>query len=354
MKLNFLHVSAFLISFAWALPVLAQTTPTNYEQYQLELLNRARANPNAEVTRLSGMTWGDNPSLVPGTMYPEPQTPDLNEGLPAGTISAIAKPPLAFNLNLQTAARNYSQTLIANNAFTHTYNGTDPGSRMTAAGYSFTGAYGYGENLAVSASSSSSFGISTSVCDQQHDSLFIDNNTTGRGHRINMMDASYREVGLGLAQGSNYTFLGPSTPYAVISTYDFAYSGTDANPFLTGVVYNDNVVHDSFYTPGEGIGNVTITATPTGGGSAYSTTTWSSGGYSLELPPGNYNVTATDPGVYLPVNLGTVTIGSSNVKMDAVNLTPVNSVPAAPPWAFAVLVVLLILLAFRNLPTPTA
>ena len=176
MRPNLLHVFAFLISLASALPVQAQTTPTNFEQYQLELLNRARANPNAEVTRLSGMTWGDT---VSGTSYPAPQTPALNEGLPAGTISATAKPPLAFNLNLQTAARNYSQTLIANNAFTHNYNGTDPHSRMTAAGYSFTGAYGHGENLAVSASSSSSYGISTSVCDAQHDSLFIDNNTTG-------------------------------------------------------------------------------------------------------------------------------------------------------------------------------
>ena len=100
---------------------------------------------------------------VPGTAYPAPQTPDLNEGLPANTISSAAKQPLAFNVDLIQAARDYSQTLISNNAFTHTYNGTTPQSRMQAAGYTFSGNYGNGENLAVSASSSSSFGISTST-----------------------------------------------------------------------------------------------------------------------------------------------------------------------------------------------
>src|SRR4051812_33322137 len=56
---------------------LFAAVPTNFEQYELELLNRARANPNAEVTRLSGEVWGDDPSS--GTAYPAPQTPNLNE-----------------------------------------------------------------------------------------------------------------------------------------------------------------------------------------------------------------------------------------------------------------------------------
>ena len=45
-------------------------TPTNDEQYMLELINRARANPAAEAA-----TYGI----------------DLNEGLSAGTISSAAK-----------------------------------------------------------------------------------------------------------------------------------------------------------------------------------------------------------------------------------------------------------------------
>lgn len=299
----------------------ADTTPTDVEQYELELLNRARANPDAEVTRLSGQTWGDDPSIVPGTAYPQPQTPSLNEGLPAGTISAATKQPLAFNVQLIQAARDYGQTLINNNAFTHTYNGTDPMSRMQAAGYTFTPPYGYGENLAVTASSDPTYGIAASVALQHQNNLFIDNNEVGRGHRVNMMNPDYKEVGIGIAQGANYTYFGPSY-HAVISVQDFAYSAANPDAFLTGVAYNDNIVPDHFYTPGEGIGNVVITATPVGGGVPAVTTTWSSGGYTLPLAPGTYDVIATDPGVFAPVNLGNVTIGNMNVALDIVNPTP--------------------------------
>ena len=64
--------------------LLSAVLPSNLEQYMLELMNRARANPSAEAAR-----YGI----------------DLNEGLPAGTISAApklrAKPssPLAQNLH---------------------------------------------------------------------------------------------------------------------------------------------------------------------------------------------------------------------------------------------------------------
>ncbi len=58
--------------------------PTAHEQYFLELVNRARANPGAEAARL-GI--------------------DLNQGLTAGTIADIAKQPLAMNQLLTTAHR---------------------------------------------------------------------------------------------------------------------------------------------------------------------------------------------------------------------------------------------------------
>jgi hypothetical protein len=58
--------------------------PNSLEQYYLELVNRARLAPNAEVTRLSDETWGDTGS---------PVAPDLNEGLAPGTISAATKQP---------------------------------------------------------------------------------------------------------------------------------------------------------------------------------------------------------------------------------------------------------------------
>src|SRR4051794_36660045 len=76
--------------------LLAVALPTDYEQYMLELLNRARSDPSAEAARL-GIS--------------------LNEGLASGTITSTSKQPLAFNANLIDAARNHSTWMIANDTF---------------------------------------------------------------------------------------------------------------------------------------------------------------------------------------------------------------------------------------------
>ena len=91
---------------------------TAVEQMILELINRARLDPAAEAAR-DGI--------------------DLNEGLPAGTISAGSKQPLAMNEILLTIARAHDQDMIANNYFGHIdSSGKDPSERMTAAGYPFS------------------------------------------------------------------------------------------------------------------------------------------------------------------------------------------------------------------------
>src|SRR5512146_3156523 len=99
--------------------LLAVVYPTANEQLMVELINRARANPAAEASRL-GI--------------------DLNEGLTAGTISTSPKQPLAINPYLTDGARKHSQWMLATDTFSHTgANGTDPGDRMTNAGYVFSG-----------------------------------------------------------------------------------------------------------------------------------------------------------------------------------------------------------------------
>src|SRR5688500_4762620 len=112
--------------------LVAAALPTDVEQYMLELANRARANPAGEAARL-GI--------------------DLNEGLSPGTISSTPKQPLAFNPNLIDAAAKHSQWMIDNDVFAHSgAGGSDPGDRMTAAGYSFDGNWGWGENLGCAGS----------------------------------------------------------------------------------------------------------------------------------------------------------------------------------------------------------
>jgi hypothetical protein len=296
-------VAGLLTHLSLAAVALA-AEPTNFEQYQLELINRARANPLGEVARLSGSIWGDTGS---------PQTANLNEGLPAGTISGVAKQPLAFNLDLIQAARDYSNLLLANNAFEHTLGGTTPGSRAQAAGY--PNAF-VGENLAATASSGPLF-ITQATAQELHNNLFIDGDVAGRGHRINLMNADWREVGLGLGQSTSYTFFGAGFPNAVLGTEDF---GINAGaPFLTGVVFNDTIALDNFYTPGEGLGGITINlflpATLTLAGT---TTTWGSGGYRLQVTPGAYDVQFVN-GAGQTYTTSVNWSGTENFKLDAIS-----------------------------------
>jgi hypothetical protein len=281
--------------------LFAATTPTDVEQYMLELINRARANPAAEASR-DGI--------------------DLNEGLPAGTISAAAKQPLAFNPDLIDSALGHSQWMLANQLFQHDGPGTtDPGERMTEAGYDFTGSYGWGENIAEEGSTGSI--DPTSTTNDEENDLFIDSSEPGRGHRVNIEDPDFKEIGVGIATG---TFDGYN---ALLSTQDFAYSGTTS--FLTGLAFNDSVKADNFYEPGEGLGGVTITAKRESDDAVFSTQTWSSGGYTLALSPGTYQITATGPGFTGAVSGGVVTIDQQNVEVDFNSATA--SVVAGPPTA---------------------
>jgi serralysin len=284
---------------------MPETLPTAQDQLMLELVNRARANPQAEADRLLGG--------------------NLNEGLAPGTISTVAKQPLAFNLNLNAAANGHSQWMLDNDIFSHTgANGSSPGTRMANAGYPFTGAWGRGENLAWNGTTGTP--DFTQFVIDNHNNLFIDDGVTGRGHRLNLMNVSYREVGISSLQGLFTTSSG-NTYNAVMSTQDFAYS-SNRGPFLTGVVYTDAVTNDNFYTVGEGLGSVTVTASNSS--NTVSTTTWGSGGYTLAVPTGTYNVTFSadfnNDGQTDTVTQS-VTIGSDNVKVDlatdTINFAPI-------------------------------
>jgi hypothetical protein len=77
-------------------------------------------------------------------------------------------------------------------------------------------------------------------------------------------------------------------------TEDFGYTGTKY--FLCGVAYTDAVKDDNFYTPGEGLQNISITATRVSDGQVFSTVTWNAGAYRLQLDAGTYNVVGTGTG----------------------------------------------------------
>ncbi|WP_262030294.1 CAP domain-containing protein [Microvirga sp. Mcv34] len=228
-----------------------------YEQFMLELVNRERAQTGAQ--------------------------------------------PLAFNGNLNDSADSHSSWMIATDTFSHTGSGgSTPTDRMSQAGYAFSGSWASAENIAW-ASTRAPAGYQDEV------ELLHTNLMNSPGHKANILNGTFREIGIGFDTGAYQSW------DAAFVTQNFAKSGTAV--FLTGVGMSDKD-GDRFYDIGEGLGGLTVTAVSSTG-AQYTTTTQSAGGYSLALAAGTYSVTFSGGG-YTPVTQQ-VTIGSSNVKLDLID-----------------------------------
>jgi uncharacterized protein YkwD len=260
--------------------------PTSQEVYMWQLINWIRANPSAAAT-----------------MYGV----DLNEGLSPGTISTAPQQPLAINANLVQSARLHSQWMLANQTFDHNEGALDPQTRMANAGYIFTAPSGSGENLSLRGTK----GVlnPTQLIAQEMADLFVDSSTAGRGHRLNLLNGNFTDVGTGVATG---TFQGFNS---LLATQDFAYS-SGIGPYLTGVVFNDAQIHDNFYEPGEGLGGVTITAVRASDQATFTTTSYPAGAYTLAVPAGTYTVTATGGSLGAAIAHSNVVVGGHNVEQD--------------------------------------
>ena len=220
--------------------------------------------------------------------------------------------PLAFDSNLNTAAENHSSWMISTDTFSHTGSGgSNPGARMTAAGYSFSGSWSWGENIAW-ASTRSPAGLQDEVL------LLHTNLMNSTGHRANILNDSYREIGVGFEVGQYGSYEG------AFVTQDFASTAT--TPFLTGVTFDD-LDGDKFYDPGEGLGNFTISARNNNSGVTTTTTSAPAGGYDLNLGAGTYTVTFSGTGFATTTQLAT--IGTKNVKLDLMD--PIASGGTTPP-----------------------
>src|SRR5262249_9829532 len=152
-----------------------------------EVINRDRADPTAAALRYGV---------------------DLNEGLAPGTISNADKQPLAVNPFLTDAARQHSQWMTDNDNFTHfevdssgnPISGfNQPQDRDITAGFNTPGGLSGYENIAAQ-SQNGPVPLLDSV-NKENTSLFVDGNTPGRGHRVNVMRDILTEIGVGLAVG---------------------------------------------------------------------------------------------------------------------------------------------------------
>ncbi|WP_449221394.1 CAP domain-containing protein [Tistrella mobilis] len=256
-------------------------TLSTREQYLLELINRARLDPAGEAMRF-GI--------------------DLNQDVSGNSITTTPKQVLAPNDLLEMAAREHSQWMLDTDTVSHTGSGgSDPGDRMAAAGYAFTGSWAWAENLAWTGTTGT-LNLSAAITEAYED-WFL-----SAGHRVNLLGDEFREVGIAQMAGA-FT---PTGAYynASIVTADFATSGSSR--FITGVAYDD-FNHDNFYNIGEGYGGLDLQISADGS-STTSTTTSTAGGYALAFPTGGVATVTIHPG--RQASVVDVWRDAGNIKLD--------------------------------------
>jgi uncharacterized protein YkwD len=279
--------------------LLSASDPSGDEQQTLELINRMRQNPAAELPLLENST---DPAVQEAFKF---FNVNLTE-LATEWATLTAAPPLAWNADLATSALGHDELMLSDNTQSHQLPGEpDLADRATAAGYTN-----------YSTLRESVFAYATSVFDA-HASFAVDFGTTPTGiqdppgHRENIMAMDVSEVGIaeitgpGSGDGSE---VGP-----LLFTEDFGSQFNQGNPFLLGSVYNDTN-GDGFYTSGEGLAGVTVQVV--GAGGTFNTTTLSAGGYQVQVPAGTYSITFSGGSLSQPFTINQVVVGTSNVERD--------------------------------------
>ena len=299
-------------SAAYLLPILsasllaaasAQTTPsTAYpqpnpsadEQFMLERINIARANPPAEGQMLAAVT---DATILQYYSYYSVSTAALISDF----ASYPVQPPLAMNPLLCASALRESTDMAVHGFQSHTgSDGSTFTARISDTGYQWSGA---GENI-YAYSESAFFG---------HVAFNADWGVPSLDHRANIMNDEssiplYREVGVSCVATSVKGY-GP-----MVVTQDFGQPSDSAVAYVLGVVYNDSNANGS-YDQGEGLAGVTVL--PNSG--AYYAVTPAAGGFVIPLPTtgaGTMTITASGGGLGA-ARVKTISwTAGTNVKVD--------------------------------------
>jgi hypothetical protein len=267
--------------------------PSAREQQMLEWVNRFRANPSAEMTRLLQSGDADVASAL--------RVFDVDLDILRQQWKTLSpSPPLAWSDALHQAALSHDRAMLGADLQTHQVPGEPSlGQRLINAGYAYALA---GENVFAYAKSPL----------HAHAGFAIDWGDGPGGiqspaeHRLNLLDRDFTEAGIAILDSTAGKNTGP-----LLVTQNLG-DRASTQPFLVGVVYRD-VSGDGFYTAGEGLGDIVVRVT--GGGRTLTTTTLTAGGYQLEVPAGTYTVQFSGAGLARSVTR-TVTVGATNAKVD--------------------------------------
>ena len=280
--------------------------PSPLEQEMLELLNRFRDNPQAELDEL----LSSHPTPLTARDAEVQAAIDFFNVNGAALESQFAglspAPPLAWNEALYDAAQNHNNLMIQFDQQSHQLPG-EAGllDRDVAAGYDWEFSVRVGENI-FAYSQAVIYGHAAFVIDWGFGPNGIQEPA---GHRINMLDQGFQEVGIVITEESNpATLVGP-----LVISQEFGRRGNYGNPAVLGVVYDD-LNADGFYNAGEGLSGVTVELSGSAG--TFVTTSLSAGGYQAKVPSGTYTATASGGSLDGEIRQFDVMVGGSNVKVD--------------------------------------
>ena len=296
--------------------------PTVNEWHMFTLINRMRTNPSAELALLLNTGNADIDGALAFFNVDQVELQSQWDLL-------VATDPLAWADELEDAAKSHTDLMIQFDQQSHNLPGEPSlGDRITNAGYSWSTA---AENI---------FAFSTSVL-HGHAGFAIDwgdddnNSTNGYGtgiqsppgHRNNIINSNFREIGIDITPEDNpSSSVGP-----LVITQNFGNrSSINGKGYLIGTAYRD-IDNDTFYDPGEGLDNVVITITGTGG-TSFSQTLGSgdfspgTGAYQSLLNPGTYQVVSSQNGNQL--SSSNITINANeNLLLDLKQAGPANPSP---------------------------
>ncbi|MEU8589437.1 sigma-70 family RNA polymerase sigma factor [Streptomyces sp. NPDC048664] len=186
----------------------AETTPTTpLAQTEATTPGSASPSPSPSASASASPSPSASPSKSPSpsrkpSSSPAPARPTQRRTVapaappaPGGTVEQIIAlvnkeratagcGPVTANSQLRDAAQKHSDDMAARNFFEHTNpDGADPGDRITAAGYRWST---YGENIARG---------------QQTPASVMDSWMHSPGHRANILNCSFKELGVGVHNG---------------------------------------------------------------------------------------------------------------------------------------------------------
>jgi hypothetical protein len=308
--------------------------PTANEQELLELMNRMRLNPGAELALLLDTTDGN-------VQYGLDYYGIDRVALAAQWSKLKAVAPLAWSSELNVSANGHNLATIAQKQQAHVLPGElSVQARIAQAGYQATL---FGENV-YAASQSVLFTHAGLAIDWGKGANTIGGIQTPALHRENMMSKLITEVGISAIEDHSSAPIGP-----MVVTEDFGTrAALNGKAWLLGVAFEDTN-NNGWYNAGEGLSDVSVKITGINGTNFSDTITVSqAGGYQQLLDPGQYQVDFSENGRQLASQTTTITAHQpSNVKVD-LHLSVVNppsniaqnSIPVAQSPASLVLPVL--------------